>query len=76
MDQQEELSQLKERVSKLEAENSRLWDIIKAYFTRNISKGAPTSLPKVKLPKKTWVLIILWNVVGIFLKGIPEELLF
>lgn len=70
----DEIAELREEIAKLKAENQRTWDLVKTYFAQK-SKNMP-SIPKVKLNKKTWILIIAWQILGGIFKWLPEEMFF
>lgn len=74
----DDLEDIKQRLTKVEAENAREWDIIKSFFAggtkQSLGKGPP--FPKVKLNKRTWVFIIIWQVVGLAFKWLPIEEMF
>ncbi|NCA74685.1 MAG: hypothetical protein EOM93_07600 [Gammaproteobacteria bacterium] len=71
-----DLEDIKQRLTKVEAQNEREWDILKSYFPGNHADSKRPSLPKAKLSKRSWALIIIWQIVGSIFKWVPIDELF
>lgn len=75
----DELAELRDKVTRLEGEVAMLRDIVKGYFSgRQRSSGLdrlPAMIPKAKLTWKAWLLIILVQFFGGLLKWLPIDLI-
>jgi|GEM_PF-5433404 hypothetical protein len=74
----DELAELRDKVTRLEGEVAMLRDIVKSYFSSgHRSSGLdrlPTIIPKAKLTWKAWLLIIAVQFFGGLLKWVPIDL--
>lgn len=72
MESREELEQLKTQIAKLEAENERVWMLLRAYFTDKKPQG-------IRLNKKAWITILAGltvNILSAVFKILPVDIFY